>query len=158
MQRLGAHYNLPVYMDEATTIDNKDLRDLIYSIPTGKNRTSMKADYTMRPGAEWVTLFVTSTNNSLQTKLQLENQNAEAETLRLFEFKFPRVPVFAEIAKIIPGVIQENYGTAGPEYIKYIVQNREAVRERLKDVVGEAEKNFGMDNKERFWSQGPALA
>jgi len=162
MQRLGAHYNLPVYMDEATTIDNKDLRDLIYSIPTGKNRTSMKADYTMRPGAEWVTLFVTSTNNSLQTKLQLENQNAEAETLRLFEFKFPRVSAFAEIAKIIPSVIQENYGVAGPIYIQYLVQNRDTIRERLRDlengVVAQAERGMQMNDKERFWSQIVALA
>jgi energy-coupling factor transporter ATP-binding protein EcfA2 len=158
MQRLGAHFNLPVYMDEATTIDNKQLRDLIYSIPTGKNRSSMKSDYTLRPGAEWVTLFVTSTNNSLQSKLQLENQNAEAETLRLFEFKFPRVPEFAEIAKIVPSVIQNNYGVAGPVYIQYLVQNREAIKEQLQEVVGAAERAFEMGDKERFWSQVTALA
>lgn len=162
MQRLGAHYNLPVYMDEATTIPNKDLRDLIYSIPTGKNRSSMKQDYTLRKGAEWVTLFVTSTNNSLQAKLQMENQNAEAESLRLFEFKFPRVPAFAEIAKIIPSVIQENYGVAGPVYVQYLVKNRDAIRERLMDlengVVAQAERGFEMNDKERFWSQITALA
>jgi hypothetical protein len=158
MQRLGAHYNLPVYMDEATTINSKELRDLIYSIPTGKNRSSMKADYTLRKGAEWVTLFVTSTNNSLQTKLQMENQNAEAESLRLFEFNFPRVPAFAEIAKIIPGVIQDNYGVAGPVYIKHLVSNRERIQRRLEQVVGESERAFGMDDKERFWSQVTALA
>ena len=158
MQRLGAHYNLPVYMDEATTIPNKDLRDLVYSIPTGKNRSSMRQDYTLRKGAEWVTLFVTSTNNSLQTKLQIENANAEAESLRLFEFTFPRVPAFAEIAKIIPSVIQANYGVAGPVYIQHLVANREAIQAKLVGVVGEAEQAFGMDDKERFWSQVTALA
>ena len=157
MQRLGAHYNLPVYMDEATTIEGKELRDLIYSIPTGKNRASMKSDYTLRKPAEWVTLFVTSTNNSLQTKLQLENQNAEAESLRLFEFNFPRVTAFAEIAKIIPSVIQNNYGVAGAAYIQHLVRNRDVVRARLLEVVGEAEQQFGMDDKERFWSQITAL-
>jgi hypothetical protein len=158
MQRLGAHYNLPVYMDEATTIPNKDLRDLVYSIPTGKNRSSMRQDYTLRKGAEWVTLFVTSTNNSLQTKLQIENANAEAESLRLFEFTFPRIEAFAEIAKIIPGVIQANYGVAGPAYIQYLVRNREQILTKLTDVVGDAERAFGMDDKERFWSQVTALA
>lgn len=162
MQRLGAHYNLPVYMDEATTIPNKEIRDLIYSIPTGKNRSSMKQDYTLRKGAEWVTLFVTSTNNSLQTKLQMENQNAEAESLRLFEFRFPRVPAFAEIAKIIPSVIQENYGVAGPVYVQYLVKHRDAIRARLMDlengVVAQAERGFEMNDKERFWSQITALA
>lgn len=158
MQRLGAHYNLPVYMDEATTIKPEELRDLIYSIPTGKNRSSMKQDYTLRKGAEWVTLFVTSTNNSLQTKLQLANQNAEAESLRLFEFQFPRVEAFGEIAKIIPVIIDENYGVAGPVYIKYLVEHREEIQRRLVQVVGEAERSFGMNDKERFWSQVTALA
>lgn len=157
MQRLGAHYNLPVYMDEATTIKPEALRDLVYSIPTGKNRASMKADYTLRPGAEWVTLFITSTNNSLQTKLQLENQNAEAESLRLFEFNFPKVAAFAEIAKLIPTVLADNYGAAGPVYIKHLVQNRDAIRLRLREVMGEAERAFGMNDKERFWSWVTAL-
>ena len=161
MQRLGAHYNLPVYMDEATTIKPEPLRDLVYSIPTGKNRASMKADYTLRPGAEWVTLFVTSTNNSLQTKLQLENQDAEAESLRLFEFNFPRLPEFGGIAKIIPSVIQQNYGVAGPQYIQYLVQNRATIYARLTDVVSgvvvQTQSAFQMDDKERFWAQIMAL-
>ena len=158
MQRLGAHFNLPVYMDEATTIPNKDLRDLVYSIPTGKNRSSMRQDYTLRKGAEWVTLFVTSTNNSLQTKLQIENANAEAESLRLFEFTFPRVLAFGEVAKLIPGVIQANYGVAGPVYVQHLIANRVAIQMKLVDVVGEAERAFEMNDKERFWSQVTALA
>lgn len=152
MQRLGAHYNLPVYMDEATTIKPEELRNLVYSIPTGKNRASMKADYTLRPGAEWVTLFVTSTNNSLQSKLQLENQNAEAESLRLFEFKFPRVAAFGPIAEIIPTVLRDHYGVAGPAYIEYLVKNHLAIRARLLQVMGEEKAAFGMSDKERFWN------
>lgn len=158
MQRLGAHFNLPVYMDEATTIIPKELRDLVYCIPTGKNRSSMKQDYTLRKGAEWCTILVTSTNDSLAAKLQLEKENAEAETLRLFEFGFPKVSDFGPIAKIIPGVLDANYGVAGPAYISFLVQNREAIITRLKTVVDEAEAAFGMDDKERFWSQTVALA
>ena len=152
MQRLGAHYNLPVYMDEATTIKPEELRDLVYSIPTGKNRASMKTDYTLRVPAEWLTLFITSTNNSLQSKLQLENQNAEAESLRLFEFKFPRVAEFGPIAEIIPTVLRDHYGVAGPVYIKHIVQNRDVIRARLLDIMGEEKQAFGMSDKERFWN------
>ncbi|MCR4302281.1 MAG: DUF927 domain-containing protein, partial [Sulfuricaulis sp.] len=158
MQRLGAHFNLPVYMDEATTILPKELRDLVYCIPTGKNRSSMKQDYTLRKSSEWCTLLITSTNDSLQTKLQLEKANAEAETLRLFEFNFPKVGDFGEIAKIIPSVIDENYGVAGPAYIRHLIQNREAILARLKTVVGDAEKEFGMQDQERFWSQIAALS
>jgi len=157
MQRLGAHYNLPVYMDEATTIKPEALRDLVYSIPTGKNRSSMRSDYTLRPGAEWVTLLVTSTNNSLQSKLQLENQNAEAESLRLFEFKFPRVDEFGPISEIIPNVLREHYGVAGPAYIQHLVKNRDKIRARLEEVGKEEKQEFDMAGKERFWTWATAL-
>ncbi|MBK8773015.1 MAG: DUF927 domain-containing protein [Rhizobiales bacterium] len=152
MQRLGAHYNLPVYMDEATTIKPEPLRDLVYSIPTGKNRSSMRADYTLRPGAEWVTLLVMSTNNSLQSKLLLENQNAEAESLRLFEFRFPRVDAFGPIADIVPNVLREHYGVAGPAYIQHLVENRDRIRARLAEVGAEEKEEFDMAGKERFWT------
>ena len=157
MQRLGAHYSLPIYMDEATTIPNKELRDLVYSIPTGKSRASMTRDYKLREGAEWATIFVTTANDSLQSKLQMEKQNAEAESLRLFEFRFPKVAAFAPIAKMIPGVIADNYGVAGAEFVRQLVLNREAVKARLATVVEEAETAFGMESKERFWSQAIAL-
>jgi len=158
VQRFGAHFSLPVYMDESTTIPNKQLRDLIYMVPTGKSRSTMTQDYKLRQGAEWATIFVTSSNESLQAKLQVEKQNAEAESLRLFEFHVPRVADFGPIAKMIPPILAENYGVAGIVYVRHLVDERERVRERLVHVVAEAETTFGMHDKERFWSQALALA
>ena len=157
VQRFGAHFSLPVYMDESTTIPNKELRDLVYMVPTGKSRSSMTKDYKLRQGAEWATIFVTSSNESLQSKLQIEKQNAEAESLRLFEFVFPRVADFGPIAKMIPGVIAANYGVAGEAYIQRLVDQRDEVAARLATIVAEAETAFGMQDKERFWSQAIAL-
>src|ERR1035437_4764263 len=157
IQRLGAHFSLPAYMDEATTIPPKELRELIYMIPTGKGRDSMRQDYTLREGAEWATIFVTSTNDSLPSKLQLEKANAEAEGLRLFDFRFPKVREFGPISKIIPAAVMENYGLAGEKYIEGLVNHQDAIRSKLKSVVEEAEARFQMDDKERFWSQAIAL-
>lgn len=157
VQRFGAHFSLPVYMDESTTIPNKELRDLVYMVPTGKSRSSMTKDYKLRQGAEWATIFVTSSNESLQSKLQIEKQNAEAESLRLFEFAFPRVDDFGPIAKLIPGVIAGNYGVAGEAYVQRLVANRDEIVARLATIVAEAETAFGMQDKERFWSQAIAL-
>lgn len=158
MQRLGAHNSLPVYMDEATTIAPKALRDLIYAIPTGKNRTSMRQDYSARPGAEWCTIFITSANNSLQSKLQLENQNPEAEGLRLFEFQFPRIAAFGPVSKLVPEVIQDNFGVAGPAYINFLVKHRDEIKADLRRVLADAGTDFAMEDKERFWAWTVALA
>jgi hypothetical protein len=157
LQRIGAYYSLPVYMDEVTTISPKELRDLVYTVSTGKGRDSMRQDYTLREGAEWATILVTSTNDSLQSKLQLEKANAEAESMRLFEFRFPRVKAFGEVAGIVHSVLAENYGVAGPLYIQHLVDNRDRIKSELGDAMAKAEKAFGMDPKERFWSQAVAF-
>ena len=156
-ERMGAHRNVPVYMDELTTIKAEVLRDLIYEVPLGKSRHTLRQDRTLREGPEWSTIFVTSSNDSLQAKLQLEKANAEAESMRLFEFAFPRVADFGPISKMVPAIISENYGVAGARYIQQLVNNRLEVKLRLATVVEEAERDFGMDDKERFWSQAIAL-
>jgi hypothetical protein len=145
-------------MDEVTTILPKELRDLVYTVSTGKGRDSLRQDYTLREGAEWATILVTSTNDSLQSKLQLEKQNAEAESMRLFEFRFPRVKAFTEVAPIVHSVLADNYGVAGPIYIQHLVENRDRIKSELGAAMISAEKAFGMDPKERFWSQAVAFA
>ena len=157
-QRFGAHSSLPVYTDEATILDPAELRKMVYSVPTGKSRASMKRNYTLREGAEWCLIFVMSANESMHSKLQSEKVNPEAESLRLFEYDFPVVPAFGPIAKMIPDILDENHGVAGPVYIQHLVDNRDAIRERLRTVVQDAETEFGMHNKERFWSQAVALS
>lgn len=158
MQRIGAYHSIPIYMDEVTTIEPKELRDLIYTISTGKGRDSMTADYTLRSGVEWATILVTSTNDSLQSKLQLEKQHAEAESMRLFEFHFPRVEAFTGVASIVHTTLADNYGVAGPIYIQHIMDNRERIKTELAEIVTTTETQFGMDPKERFWSQAVAFA
>lgn len=157
LQRIGAYYSLPVYMDEVTTITPKELRDLVYTVSTGKGRDSMRQDYTLREGVEWATILVTSTNDSLQSKLQLEKQNAEAESMRLFEFRFPRVKEFTAVAPIVHTTLADNYGVAGPLYIQHLVNNRDTIKAELGAAVARAERVFGMDPKERFWSQAVAF-
>jgi hypothetical protein len=158
MERIGAYYALPLYMDEITTISPADIRNLVYSIATGKGRDSLKQDRTVREGVTWATILITSTNDSLQSKLNLEKANAEAESLRLFEFKFPMVEDFGEVARLVPGVVFDHYGLAGPRYIQHVVNNLDVVRQGAHDAILAAEKSFGMDQKERFWSQAMGLA
>lgn len=157
-QRFGAHSSLPIYTDEATILDAEELRKMVYAVPTGKSRASMKRDYTLRAGAEWCLIFVMTANESMHSKLQSEKVNPEAESLRLFEYDFPIVPAFGPIAKMIPDILDENHGVAGPAYIKGLIENRDEIRERLRTVVQDAETEFGMHNKERFWSQAVALS
>ena len=58
---------------------------------------------------------------------------------------------------MIPAIISDNYGVAGAEYIRHLVDDRDAIKLRLSNIVGEAETAYGMADKERFWSQIIAL-
>lgn len=158
MRRLGAYYSVPLYMDEVTTISGKDLRSLVYSVATGKSRDTLKTDRSLRPGDEWTTILVTSTNNSLLSKLQTENANAEGESMRLFEFRFPKIEAFGEVAKLVPHVVLQNYGVAGELYIQYLVNNRDRIKVGVRTAIEQTEHAWGMDQRERFWSQAAALS
>lgn len=157
-ERIGAYHSLPAYMDEITTISPKEIRDLVYLISTGKWRESLTRDRNVREGAEWSTILMVSTNDSLQSKLQIEKANAEAEAMRLFEFNFPRVPGFDAIAADIHTTLADNYGVAGPEFIKRVVVQRAVIKVEAHRLIEETARQFGMDGKERFWSQAVALA
>lgn len=157
VERIGAYYSIPAYMDEITTLTPKEVRDLVYTIATGKARESLHRDRTPRPGAEWATILVASTNDSMQSKLQVEKQNPEAESMRLFELRLPRVAAFEGVAGLIHQTLADNYGVAGAEYIQQLVAHQDEIRPQLEPAVRAALRDFGMEEKERFWAQAAAL-
>lgn len=155
-ERLGMYNALPAYMDEVSTMDSKDVREMIYSIATGKGRDSLTRTRETRKGLDWTTILVCSTNDAMQTKLQMEKANAEAESMRLFEFRFPMVSAFAEPSRRIPRILLENYGLAGARYIENLVAHRDAIAPQLWEVVESIGEEFGMASQERFWTQAIA--
>lgn len=158
VERLGAYNSIPVYMDEITTIDPKELREIVYMIPTGKGKDALNRNRESREGAKWQTILVASTNDPLHSKLQEEKQNPEAEAMRLFEFEFPQNAQFVEVAPIIHSALENNYGVAGGQYIRQLVAHQAQLRKEIPLAITQLEQEFQMEGKERFWSQAAALA
>jgi hypothetical protein len=158
VEALGAYNAVPVYIDELTTIDPEELRDLVYMIPTGKGRSSLTRNREIRQGAEWKTILITSTNDSLHETLKMAKADPEAESMRLFEFPFPKVDEFIVNAnELLHPLLNDNYGVVGGEYIKHLVQEQDLIRGDVQDAVLAIQKEFGMEGKERFWSRAAAL-
>ena len=89
-KRLGAFKSLPVYIDEGLfTMESDDIRQIVYSMTTGRSRFTLKQDRSIREAETWSTVLITSTNDSWQAKLRLVKKNSEAEAMRLFEFRMP---------------------------------------------------------------------
>lgn len=158
IEALGAYNAIPAYIDELTTIDPEELRDLVYMIPTGKGRSSLTRNREIRQGAEWKTILITSTNDSLHETLKMAKANPEAEAMRLFEFPFPLVEEFIVNAnELLHPLLNENYGVVGGEYIKHLVKNQDLMRGEVQESVQTIQKEFGMAGQERFWSRAAAL-
>lgn len=158
VERLGSYNSIPVYMDEITTIEPKDLREIIYMIPTGKGKDALNRNRESREGAKWQTILVVSTNDPLHGKLQEEKANPEAESMRLFEFEFPTSPAFQSVATLIHTTLSGHYGVAGGEYIRQLVEQQARLRVEIPVAITALEREFQMEGRERFWSQAAALA
>ncbi len=157
VERLGTYNSIPAYMDEITTIEPDVLRDLIYMIPTGKGRDVLTRTRETREGAKWQTILVTSSNDPLNAKLQEAKVNPEAESMRLFEFEFPRSAPFLEFAGLLHNYVEQHYGVAGGEYIRRLVMEQDHLRVAIPAEIERLEREFQMQKKERFWSQAAAL-
>ena len=53
--------------------------------------------------------------------------------------------------------MQTNYGHFGPEFVQYIIRNREALAANYARIKAKLDKAAGLDNKNRFWSGGCAV-
>lgn len=157
-ERIGTYNSIPCYMDEISTIEPKDLRQLIYMIPTGKGRDSLTRTRDTREGTQWRTVLIASTNDPLHSKLQEEKANPEAESMRLFEFEFPKNDLFLSVAPLIHEMVDQHYGLAGSEYVRRLVVERHQIAAHIGPEIERLVKEFGMQGKERFWSQAAALA
>ena len=158
VERLGAYNSIPAYMDEITTIEPKEIREIIYMIPTGKAKEALTRTRVARDSAKWQTILIVSTNDSLQAKLTLEKANPEAESMRLFEFTMPYSQDFNDIAKaFIHPELALNYGVAGAEFIRRLVMEQDMIQPQVLRAIAAVEAEFGMLDQERFWSRAAGL-
>ncbi|MDE2022527.1 MAG: DUF927 domain-containing protein [Patescibacteria group bacterium] len=152
VERIGVMSNLPVYVDELTNEDPKQISDFIYEITQGRSKLRLRENGSERTTFEWSTIVVSSTNSPLAGKLRVVKANSEAERLRLFEFRVGRQTAFddAEGSKLYR-TCSENFGHAGEHYIRYVVTHMEEVRRGLDAFIEVFKKHAQARAEERMW-------
>lgn len=152
IEKMAMLGNLPVYMDELTNIEPADLSQLVYQVSEGRGRARLRSDSTMREAAEWQTLGVASTNASLVGKLALGKDNAEAEMMRLLEYRVENIAWFERQMTDIYGAVTKNFGHAGEAYVQYLVKaDKEVLKAEIDKVVEGLRQAVGFSGKERYW-------
>ena len=158
MERIGMYANLPVYIDEASELEPKAVSTLAYTFTKGEGRKRLRADSSERSAQTWSTFLVTSTNQSLQSKLEVERTNAKAQAVRIFEWNIPVIPAMTPAWKLVNPMIIENYGHAGEVYAHWLAQNAARVEGELKRLAELIESLADSSGEERFWVAGCACA
>jgi hypothetical protein len=153
--RLGAVKNLPVRLDEATSIEPKKLSGLVFELVNGRGRSRATIDGSLSStAAEWQTLSLVTTNRPLLESSLMHM--SEAERYRILELEVKMPENMSVIGRAIGTIIEQNYGHAGQILIEVFIKYKEKVLELIDRYQTKFQKLVGEDK--RFWVSCGAIA
>lgn len=149
IERIGAFNNLPVFIDEVSNMEPRDVSELVYSISSGEGRGRLNKDASFKEVASWSTLAVSTSNHSLYGKLLSFKDAPDAETMRVLEWEVTEVE--GDWAERLNILVRDHYGLAGPVFLEYLVKHQAeavAMADQIEELLREP---LGYQPKERFW-------
>jgi hypothetical protein len=137
--KLGSLRNLPCVLDEMTGLSAEKLHSALVAIANGKLKDKMRPDGMMVDNPHfWDTFVLINTNDKLHEVLEgLRSQFAtKATQLRTFEvdiYASELTSVFRGVHKtmIEKDILEDNYGVVGQEWIQFIANKQQQVRDLL---------------------------
>ena len=156
LQWVGVLNNLPPTMDELTNASAEAYSDLLYILANGKGKERMQAgtNELRENNTTWQSITVSTANSSFAEKLSLLKDHPEGELMRLIEYPIDLVDAIntANAKHLFDQVLFENYGHAGPIYIRHLLGNLEMVNTRCLAMQAKLDRELELLPKERFWS------
>jgi uncharacterized protein (DUF927 family) len=155
MHRIGLLNSIAFTVDEITNAEDKELSAMAYGFTTGraKHRMESQSNKMRTNNTFWNAITITSSNGSMIDKLAQLKSTADGELKRVLEIEVSRL---REVAKAdvdrLFGQLTENYGIAGPVFIKYVVANQSVVTTALKDMQAKIDSALGLEQNDRFYS------
>lgn len=151
----GLHGNIAICIDEITNMQPEDVSALMYAITHGRDKHRMMANInqerTNRSG--WSLCGFTTSNSNARDKISTVKAKSEGENMRFFEFNIAKAGSFNKAqADMLFRPLAHNYGTAGPIFVQYILNNYAKVMELIQLEQARFDKDFGTSSKERMWS------
>jgi len=154
-------HNMMLNTDELTNFTPKEASTYAYQLSEGvqKNRMAGGGNIERVRGKPWRLLAFSTGNTSLYSQMSMYKNNTKAEMQRLLELRvdeMPRVVVNQQEADAQLRDVQLNYGHFGPEFVQYVINNKDAVAADYAQIKAKLDKAAGLNNVNRFWSGGCA--
>lgn len=159
MNRAEVMHNLGLNTDEMTNIQGRQASDYAYQLSEGtqKNRMAGGGNYERVRGRPWRLIALSSGNVSMYAQMAMAKGDTRAEMQRLLELRVDEIP----LVKVDPLVsaklftdVQLNYGHFGPEFVQYVIANKDVIKADYEKIKAQLDKAAGLNQKNRFWSGG----
>lgn len=150
---IGYLSNIPIAFDEVTKMDGDRLSTFVLAFTGGRGKMRATRDGQNRANeVYWDTIICSTSNVSLYDKLANARRGYTAEAMRVFELHVDKSDE-ANKAKIDEAIklLNENYGHAGREFIKYIIPRMHQLKPLIEKATTAIIQKGNLRNEERFW-------
>ena len=162
--RLGLLANMPMTVDEVTTMADKDVGEFAYGVTQGRDKARLDRNAVEKVAREWATPVIVSTNRSLQSKLDAAGMDNDAQMVRILELEIPTSPLFSQdsrAGRLIYEATMNNYGHVGPMIIEKLLEMGEpSVRAMISEAMATFNQRYKANFRgdERYWEVAIVLA
>lgn len=147
-QKLSAHNNLPVTLDEITTLSGEEASALVHAGSQGMGKQRAKGYGDMET---WCTILETTSNGSLYHKISTFKEDAAGENVRIFEIYMDNMQVHTKAeADEFNYQLRQNYGWAGQLYADTLVKNRAKLPDLVRSFMLDVDARAHVESGERF--------
>ena len=163
--RVQALGDVPFIMDEASGWTPDILSQLMYALANGRGKERLNQRGRLETtGEEWFKNSVITANDNVYEALSRVNAQARAEAtqLRVFEVRLPKgfmQTVFSgSDRKAAEDHMNLVYGAPAEPYLRHIMNNTDAIKERLRDERFAVIARDAEETRERFYRDAVATA
>ena len=162
--RMGMYSNLPMTIDEATIMADKEVGDFLYWVSQGRDKARLTRSAEEREAKTFSMPVTLSTNKSMASKLISSGLDTDAQFARLLEVTVKPTPLFTNdsgAGRKVYTFINQNYGHAGRTFVKKLLELGPA---GIRAAINEATETFNsryrskFTGEERYWEQALVLA
>lgn len=161
IERLGVMGNLPVGIDELTTMDNFTLQKFLYNISEGctGNQANQHGGGEKVSYRSWQTMITLSSNKSLSDAVSVGDKDqfaSEPLLARIMEIAVsqPRGVIDSSDARRAEVQVKTNFGQAGRMFLHYCIQNADQIETDLRELIDQMHLLPGVSSRERFHVAG----